>query len=114
MTKQFKAVGIKSTGRGSAQGESFHIGTEITDGYKSAIGKYLSLQLDAHALAFMLSSVATYHREAVLALADSIREADAKYGEPARWTIYGGGYDLNQSARYHMYADALKVAIEDS
>lgn len=102
--KIFKARGIKSLGSGSDA--LFRIGTEIVDGLKPAIGKRIALYFSKADLAFLLDGLATYHREAFLAVADAIRTCDEKYGVPK--DSHG---DFHHFSRSNAYRDAASMAL---
>lgn len=110
MTKLFKAEGLSSVGHGSRETEAFHIGTTITDGLKAAVGKRINIELDTHALTFMLSSLGSYHRDAVLALADAIRAADEAYGPPPDLSTHR--YDQYSQRRSNAYRDAVRTTLD--
>ena len=112
MTKMFKAEGIGSTGIDSFGDGAFVISSTITDGFKSVIGRRISISMDKHALRFLLTSLATY-RKAILALANAICESDAMYGPPPPKRLgQGYSYDQQHQQRMMAYNKAVTQALE--
>jgi hypothetical protein len=68
MTIQWKAEGIGDIGAGNDR-YALRIGTRLTEGFASALGKHITVGVDDHGLAFLLSYIGNAYPEAIRALA---------------------------------------------
>jgi hypothetical protein len=109
MTARIVAAGVNSMGRDE---DGFNLTSTIQEGLKSTVGRSVTVQAGRSDLMFLLTCLAQYFPDHIVALGDAVREADAsaqRAGAEWQWSRRDNGGNF---ARDRLFRTALESAGE--